>query len=163
VVYHVNQGDPGLHMAAMRNVQNHISAVGAENMDIKLVMHGGGINLLVAANDHPDIQSAVDSLKLQGVDFQVCRNTLTSRQMPMEALYDTTEADIVPSGVAQLSILQREGYTYIKPLTRFSPDPPSEGALRSIQPGSAGFFFGRGGAGVRECRCRSSRLGAVRR
>jgi uncharacterized protein len=115
VVYHVNQGDPGLHMAAMRNVQNHISAVGAENMDIKLVMHGGGINLLVAANDHPDIQSAVDSLKLQGVDFQVCRNTLTYRQMPMEALYDTTEADIVPSGVAQLSILQREGYTYIKP------------------------------------------------
>ena len=115
VVYHVNQGDPGLHMAAMRNVQNHINAVGAENMDIKLVMHGGGINLLVAANDHPDIQSAVDSLKLQGVDFQVCRNTLTSRQMPMEALYDTTEADIVPSGVAQLAILQREGYTYIKP------------------------------------------------
>jgi len=115
VVYHVNQGDPGLHMAAMRNVQDHISAVGAENMDIKLVMHGGGINLLVAANDHPDIQAAVDRLKLQGVDFQVCRNTLTSRQMPMEALYDTTEADIVPSGVAQLSILQREGYTYIKP------------------------------------------------
>lgn len=115
VVYHVNQGDPGLHMAAMRNVQNHINAVGAENMDIKLVMHGGGINLLLAANENPDLQSAVDSLKLQGVDFQVCRNTLTSRQMPMEVLYDTTEADIVPSGVAQLSILQREGYTYIKP------------------------------------------------
>ena len=115
VVYHVNQGDPGLHMAALRNVQNHINAVGADNMDIKLVMHGGGINLLVAANDHSDIQAAVDSLKLQGVDFQVCRNTLTSRQLPMEALYDTTEADIVLSGVAQLSILQREGYTYIKP------------------------------------------------
>jgi intracellular sulfur oxidation DsrE/DsrF family protein len=115
VVYHVNQGDPGLHMAAMRNVQNHINAVGAENLDIKLVMHGGGINLLLGANDNPDVQAAVDSLKLQGVDFQVCRNTLTSRQMPMEALYDTTEADIVPSGVAQLAILQREGYTYIKP------------------------------------------------
>ncbi|MFO8003407.1 DsrE family protein [Thioalkalivibrio sp.] len=115
VVYHVNQGEPGLHKAAVRNVQNHINAVGAENMDIKLVMHGGGINLLLAANDHPDIQAAVDSLKLQGVDFQVCRNTLSARQLPMEALYDTTEADIVPSGVAQLSILQREGYTYIKP------------------------------------------------
>ncbi|MCA1791300.1 MAG: DsrE family protein [Thioalkalivibrio sp.] len=115
MVYHVNQGEPGLHMAAMRNVQNHINAVGAENMDIKLVMHGGGINLLMAANDHLDIQAGVDSLKLQGVDFQVCRNTLTSRQVPMEALYDTTEADVIPSGVAQLSILQREGYTYIKP------------------------------------------------
>jgi uncharacterized protein len=115
VVYHVNQGDPGLHVAALRNVQNHIDAVGAENMDIKLVLHGRGINLLLGANDNPDLQSAVDSLKLQGVDFQVCRNTLTSRQLPMAALYDTTEADIVLSGVAQLSILQREGYTYIKP------------------------------------------------
>ena len=115
VVYHVNQAEPGLHKAAVRNVQNHINAVGAENMDIKLVMHGGGINLLLAANDHPEIQAAVDSLKLQGVDFQVCRNTLSARQLPMEALYDTTEEDIVSSGVAQLSILQRDGYTYIKP------------------------------------------------
>lgn len=115
VVYHVNQGDPAVHMGALRNVQNHINAVGAEAMDIKVVMHGGGINLLIGANENPDLQAAVDSLKLQGVDFQVCRNTLVSRSMPLDALYDATEADVVPSGVAQLSILQREGYTYIKP------------------------------------------------
>lgn len=115
VVYHVNQGDPGVHMGALRNVQNHINAVGAEGMDIKVVMHGGGINLLIGANQNPDLQAAVDSLKLQGVDFQVCRNTLTSRNIPLEALYDATEADVVQSGVAQLSILQRDGYTYIKP------------------------------------------------
>jgi intracellular sulfur oxidation DsrE/DsrF family protein len=115
VVYHVNEGDPAVHMGALRNVQNHINAVGAEGMDIKVVMHGGGINLLLGANQNPDLQAAVDSLKLQGVDFQVCRNTLVSRNMPLDALYDATEADVVPSGVAQLSILQREGYTYIKP------------------------------------------------
>ena len=115
VVYHVNQGDPAVHMGALRNVQNHINAVGADGMDIKVVMHGGGINLLMGANENPDLQAAVDSLKLQGVDFQVCRNTLVSRSVPLEALYDATEADVVPSGVAQLSILQREGYTYIKP------------------------------------------------
>jgi hypothetical protein len=33
----------------------------------------------------------------------------------MDALYDTSEADIVPSGVAELSRLQQLGYTYIKP------------------------------------------------
>lgn len=115
VVYHVNQGDPAVHMGALRNVQNHINAVGADGMDIKVVMHGGGINLLIGANENPDLQAAVDSLKLQGVDFQVCRNTLVSRSVPLDALYDATEADVVPSGVAQLSILQREGYTYIKP------------------------------------------------
>jgi uncharacterized protein len=115
VVYHVNEGDPAVHMGALRNVQNHINAVGAEGLDIKVVMHGGGINLLLGANQNPDLQAAVDSLKLQGVDFQVCRNTLVSRNVPLDALYDATEADVVPSGVAQLSILQREGYTYIKP------------------------------------------------
>jgi uncharacterized protein len=115
VVYHVNEGDPAVHMGALRNVQNHINAVGAEGLDIKVVMHGGGINLLLGANQNPDLQAAVDSLKLQGVDFQVCRNTLVSRNMSLDALYDATEADVVPSGVAQLSILQREGYTYIKP------------------------------------------------
>ena len=115
VVYHVNEGDPAVHMGALRNVQNHINAVGAEGLDIKVVMHGGGINLLLGANQNPDLQAAVDSLKLQGVDFQVCRNTLVSRSLPLDALYDATEADVVPSGVAQLSILQREGYTYIKP------------------------------------------------
>jgi intracellular sulfur oxidation DsrE/DsrF family protein len=115
VVYNVNQGDPAVHMGALRNVQNHINAVGADGMDIKVVMHGGGINLLMGANENPDLQAAVDSLKLQGVDFQVCRNTLVSRSVPLDALYDATEADVVPSGVAQLSILQREGYTYIKP------------------------------------------------
>jgi uncharacterized protein len=115
VVYHVNSGETGVHLGALRNVQNHINAVGAENLDIKVVMHGGGLNLLTGANENPDLQSAVDSLKLQGVGFQVCRNTMTSRQIPLDALYDTSESDIVESGVAQLSILQSQGYTYIKP------------------------------------------------
>jgi len=115
VVYHVNQGDPAVHIGALRNVQNHINAVGAENMDIKVVMHGGGLNLLLGANENPDLQAAVDSLKLQGVEFQVCENTLVSRNIALDALYDATAEDVVTSGVAQLSILQRQGYTYIKP------------------------------------------------
>ena len=115
VVYHINQGDPAHHIVAMRNVQNHINAVGIDNIDLKVVMHGGGINLLLEANDNPDIQAAVDNLKLQGVDFQVCRNTLTARNINADQLYDLTDADIVECGVAQLSILQMQGYTYIKP------------------------------------------------
>jgi uncharacterized protein len=115
VVYHMNQGDPALHLMAMRNVQNHINAVGADNLEIKVVMHGPGLNLLTGAKDNADLAGAVDELKMQGVEFQVCRNTLTVRNIQLDALYDATEADIVDSGVAQLSILQRQGYTYIKP------------------------------------------------
>ncbi|XDZ69645.1 hypothetical protein AB8879_06555 [Alphaproteobacteria bacterium LSUCC0744] len=34
---------------------------------------------------------------------------------PEKDLYDVFEEDIVPSGVAELSHLQMQGYTYIKP------------------------------------------------
>jgi intracellular sulfur oxidation DsrE/DsrF family protein len=50
------------------------------------------------------------------VAFQVCGNTLKGKQIDFEGdLYDVDEADIVPSGVAELSRLQGMGYSYIKP------------------------------------------------
>jgi intracellular sulfur oxidation DsrE/DsrF family protein len=46
----------------------------------------------------------------------VCNNTLKGRKISYENdLFDVYEEDIVPSGVAELSHLQLQGYTYIKP------------------------------------------------
>ncbi|MCU7855753.1 MAG: DsrE family protein, partial [Candidatus Thiodiazotropha sp. (ex Lucinoma borealis)] len=46
----------------------------------------------------------------------VCANTLKGKKVILtEHLYDTSESDVVPSGVAELAKLQAEGYTYIKP------------------------------------------------
>jgi uncharacterized protein len=116
VVYHINGGDPQQNQAALRNIQNHINAVGAENMDIKVVMHGAGLNLLVNAKDNENLRAAVDNLKLQNVEFQVCNNTVVGRKLDISTdLYDAKESDIIPSGVAHLSHLQAQGYTYIKP------------------------------------------------
>jgi uncharacterized protein len=116
VVYHINAGDPQQNLAAMRNIQNHINAVGADNIDIKVVMHGPGLNLLINAKDNPDMRSGVDNLKMQNVGFQICKNTVVSRNLDLEKdVYDATPADIIPSGVAHLSYLQAQGYTYVKP------------------------------------------------
>jgi uncharacterized protein len=116
VVYHINGGDAQQNQAALRNIQNHINAVGAENMDIKVVMHGAGLNLLVNAKDNENLRAAVDNLKLQNVEFQVCNNTVVGRKLDISTdLYDAKESDIIPSGVAHLSHLQAQGYTYIKP------------------------------------------------
>jgi intracellular sulfur oxidation DsrE/DsrF family protein len=49
------------------------------------------------------------------VAFSICANTLTGRKVDTGYLYDYTEADVVPSGVAELAHLQAQGYTYIKP------------------------------------------------
>ena len=119
VVYHINYNggpDSKAYKGAMRNIQNHINAVGAENMEIKVVLHGNGLGLLMDANKDEAMQTTVASLKGQNVGFQVCNNTLKGRKISYEDdLYDVWEQDIVPSGVAELSRLQAMGYTYIKP------------------------------------------------
>ena len=119
VVYHVNYTGGEEHRAyrgAMRNIQNHINAVGAENLVTRVMLHGDGVGLLKAAKGDDRLKTTVASLKSQGVSFHVCANTLRGREIDANAdLYDVWEEDIVPSGVAHLSHLQAEGYTYIKP------------------------------------------------
>ena len=118
VVYHINyDGESGTsYRAALGNIQNHINAVGAENIEVKVVMHGDGLGILMAAKMDDAIQTRVGGLKAQNVKFEVCANTLRGRNISWENdLYDVWEEDIVPSGVAELSRLQQMGYTYIKP------------------------------------------------
>ena len=116
VVYHVNFDDPKKQKGAMRNIQNHINAVGGENLDLRVVMHGNGLSLLMRANEDQNFESSVANLKSQGIGFKVCGNTLKGRKISYEDdLYDVDEVDIVPSGVAEIAHLQGQGYSYVKP------------------------------------------------
>ena len=118
VVYHLNYagGDQGkLYEAAMTNVQNHSSAIGADKVDIKVVMHGLGLDMLMDAKTNDSIRAKINSLKNQQVAFQVCGIALERRKIDYKNLYDVSEGDIVPSGVAEIAKLQHQGYAYIKP------------------------------------------------
>ncbi|MGD2054129.1 MAG: DsrE family protein [Gammaproteobacteria bacterium] len=128
VVYHINYDDPKKQAGALRNIQNHINAVGKDNIDIKVVLHGNGLALLLEpdslekltkfkhANATPTMAAKIDGLKNQGVAFNVCANTVRGRKVDMDTdLYNVDESDIVPSGVAEVAKLQQEGYVYIKP------------------------------------------------
>ena len=128
VVYHINYDNPKAHAGALRNIQNHINAVGAENLDLKVVLHGNGLALLLEptsleklskfknANATEEMTAKIAALKDQGVAFRVCANTVKGRKVDYSNdLYDVTEADIVPSGVAEVAKLQAQGYSYIKP------------------------------------------------
>jgi hypothetical protein len=99
----------------MRNVQNHINAVGQDNLELAVVMHGNGLGLVQEAANSLELQQMISSLKGQGVKFLVCNNTLVGRNINQNDLYDVWDEDIVPSGVAELSRLQAMGYTYIHP------------------------------------------------
>jgi intracellular sulfur oxidation DsrE/DsrF family protein len=126
VVYHVNYYDAKQQTAALRNIQNHINAVGAENLELVVVLHGDGVSLLLEpdgledskmkeGNATEEMQARVAGLKQQGVNFNVCENTLKGRKVDADYLYDLGEGDVVPSGVAELARLQAMGFTYIKP------------------------------------------------
>ena len=127
VVYHINYDNPKAQAGGLRNIQNHINAVGADNLDAKVVLHGKGLSLLLtpdamantklkAGNANDDMQTKITGLKNQGVSFHVCANTLKGKKINYENdLYDVADGDIVPSGVAELAHLQAQGYTYIKP------------------------------------------------
>jgi intracellular sulfur oxidation DsrE/DsrF family protein len=124
----VNGDNPKQQTGALRNIQNHINAVDKENLDLRVVMHGHGVSMVLLpealdevkafkhANASPQMQATIDGLRGQGVQFKVCANTLKGRKVNREQdLYMVEEADIVPSGVAELGVLQSQGFAYIKP------------------------------------------------
>lgn len=128
VVYHINYDNPKKQAGALRNIQNHINAVGAENLDLKVVLHGNGLALLLEpdslaklkkfkhANADDTMTAKIDTLKNQGIEFNVCANTVRGRKVDVDTdLYNVDKADIVPSGVAEVARLQQMGYSYVKP------------------------------------------------
>ena len=128
VLYHINYDNPKQQAGALRNIQNHINAVGAENLDLKVVLHGNGLALLLEpdslaklkkfkhANATDSMTAKIDGLKSQGVVFNVCANTVRGRKVDLDTdLYNVDKADVVPSGVAEVARLHAMGYSYIKP------------------------------------------------
>jgi len=125
VVYHINYDNPKAQAGALRNIGNHIRAVGADMLDAKVVLHGKGLSLLLSpdsktklpkGNGDQEMQARVSTLKDLGISFKVCANTLKGKKISYENdLFDVEKSDIVKSGVAELSALQMQGYTYIKP------------------------------------------------
>jgi intracellular sulfur oxidation DsrE/DsrF family protein len=116
VVYHINYNDEKQLKGALGNIKNHIAAVGKDNIVVKVVLHGNGVDLLKIANGNLDMQQKIVNLKSEGVAFDVCNNTLVGRKINYKNdLFDVSQKDIVPSGVAEIAKLEQEGYVYIKP------------------------------------------------
>jgi len=117
VVYHVNFGgdeDNWKYMATLRNIQNHINAVGKDKLDMRVVMNGNGLRMLQNATEDKDLAQRISNLKGQGVSFKVCANTMEGRDISLDDLYDAWEDDIVPSGVAEVAKLQQDGFALVK-------------------------------------------------
>jgi intracellular sulfur oxidation DsrE/DsrF family protein len=113
VVYHIND-TASQALAGLRNIRNHLDT--DPKAEITVVTHAFGVDFLMEGmkdRNENSFASTVAALKNRGVKFQVCEITLQNRNLKREQFI--MEADFVPSGVVQLTKLQRQGHAYIKP------------------------------------------------
>jgi intracellular sulfur oxidation DsrE/DsrF family protein len=87
------------------------------NAKIVIVTFGPGVDfLLEGAEDRRGntYEATVTALSLKGVEFRVCANTLSARNIEKERIVD--DAVIVSSGLSEIARLQlKEDYAYLKP------------------------------------------------
>ena len=114
VVYHINEGVAQAYRA-MGNIRNHLAA--DPTAKITVVTHGPGIDFLLEGATNAIGESfagSIGDLASKGVKFNVCNNTLDTRKIPKEKV--VMEASVVPSGVAEVALLQAQsGFVYIRP------------------------------------------------
>lgn len=95
----------------LRNIANSLKAAEAwgGKLDVKVVMYAKGVAWLKTPDDK--LKAQLDMLRAHGVQFVVCNNTLMEQGINYHTLYGVTDADIVPSGFAEVAFLQaRKGY-----------------------------------------------------
>lgn len=114
VVYHLNEGIPQA-ARAMNNIRNHLAA--DPTAKIVVVTHGPGIDFLLDGATNPKGESFagdIGELAGRGVAFRVCNNTLVTRKIEKDKV--VMEAQVVPSGVAEVATLQaRDKFVYLRP------------------------------------------------
>ena len=117
VVYQNSGGYPDdktYGQRVLRHVAAHIAATHGQ-VEIRVVSFAAGVKLFLNAKEDPEIARSLDDLRAKGVRFLICRNTLNGLKLQPSDLYGVTEADVVPSGVAELAKLQGMGFVYIHP------------------------------------------------
>lgn len=114
VVYHLSEGSEQASRA-IQYLRNHLEV--EPKAAIVVVAHAAGVDFLMKGARTAkgnEFRSAVEDLDLAGVKFRVCEITLRERGLKREQFLP--EVQFVPSGVAEISRLQRaEGYAYLKP------------------------------------------------
>ena len=114
VVYHLNDIDSAF--GALRNAKNHLNALGDENIELIVVTHSKGAFTLVDGSKDAkgrEMKDMVNKLANRGVKFQICANTIRGKKIDKNLI--NLNAEVVPSGVAQIAHLEQMGYNYVKP------------------------------------------------
>lgn len=97
---------------ALNNAKNAQNAFGPENIEIEIVVFGGGIQTLKYYTPTP-VAEKVKQATYSGVRVVACENALRAAKLrPSDML---REVRYVPSGVAEIVEKSSQGWVYIRP------------------------------------------------
>jgi intracellular sulfur oxidation DsrE/DsrF family protein len=110
VVFQISDNDPAKWNLALNNAKNVQEALGADKVEVEIVVYGPGIGMLKA--ESPTANRVTGATKA-GVQVVACENTMDAVKL--------TKADMnpaigyVPAGVVELMKRQQQGWAYIRP------------------------------------------------
>jgi intracellular sulfur oxidation DsrE/DsrF family protein len=104
--------EPGKQALVLSVANNLLKAYGPDKIAIEIVAFGPGIDLLRAESPN---RERVDSLVSQGVQFDICMNTVDTLEREGKHVNINPKAVKVQVGVARILTLTKNGYTLVRP------------------------------------------------
>lgn len=109
----LSDNDPKKEALTISVAYNLLKYYGPDRIAIEVVTFGPGIDLLRAGNAH---RVEVDSLVSQGVQFDICMNTVETIERETGKPVDINPHAVkVAAGVAQILALTEKGFTLVRP------------------------------------------------
>ena len=113
VVFHVDEVSKW--KLTLVNVKNFVEDIADAEYSIEIVANAEAV-IIFADNRAENTEELVGEMKFlisKGVTISACRNALRANVIAERSLPEFIS--IVSAGVTRLAILQRQGYSYIKP------------------------------------------------
>jgi hypothetical protein len=118
VVIQVTQNDPAVMRVALNNAENlskYYDEKG-ERVQIEFVAYGPGLHML--RSDTSPVRDRLKSIAENNkqITFSGCGNTLNAQsKQENKQITLVPEAHLVAAGIARITELQEQGWTYVRP------------------------------------------------
>jgi hypothetical protein len=112
LVLQLSDHDDAKQALVLSVANNLLKAYGPDKIAIEVVAFGPGIDLLRAESP---LRARVDSLIAQGVQFDVCMNTVDTLERAGKKVNLNPKAVKVQVGVARILTLAKKGYMLVRP------------------------------------------------
>lgn len=110
VVIQVSDNDPAKWNLALNNARNVQEDLGADKVEVEIVVYGPGIGMLKAESPTANRVSAATK---GGVQVVACENTMKAQKLTRADM--NADISYVPAGVVEIMMRQKQGWAYVRP------------------------------------------------